>query len=241
MPIPRIIHQTARDFDSLPDAIKANFVRIKELNPGWDWRFYDDAAVLDYIGKHISEPFRQRCERLSPGYGAVLADLFRYLVIYREGGVYLDCKSSITRPLDSVLRPDDVYLLSQWANQPGERFDGWGMGPDLYRLPQGEFQQWHLVSIPGHPFLEEVLRQVQFNILHYHPGWFGVGTGGVLRLTGPICYSLAIAPMIHHYRHRFLDIETLGFVYTIYEGVREHQVREEHYSRRDTPIFTRSV
>ena len=37
----------------------------------------------------------------------MLADVFRYLAVYREGGVYLDVKSTVTCPLDEVLSPDD--------------------------------------------------------------------------------------------------------------------------------------
>ncbi len=38
-----------------------------------------------------------------PRYGVVLADIFRYLVIYNEGGVYLDIKSTVNRPLDEII------------------------------------------------------------------------------------------------------------------------------------------
>ena len=48
--IPRIIHQTARNLDSLPEEIRQNIEALKALNPGWEHRFYSDEAVREYIG-----------------------------------------------------------------------------------------------------------------------------------------------------------------------------------------------
>lgn len=240
MAIPRLIHQTARSFNELPDEIKSNFSKIKDLNPGWEWRFYDDNEVVDYIRRNLGKTYDHLYERLNKGYGVVMADIFRYLVIFNEGGVYLDAKSTMTWPLDRVLHPDVSYVLSQWAdNGPGEPFAGWGCTPDLHRIPKGELQQWHVIAEPGHPFLREVLRQVEFNIEHYHPRWFGIGELAVHRLTGPICYTLAIAPMLPFHPCHLVDIRSLGFFYSIYEHALQHRrdAGNAHYSQGTLPIL----
>ena len=240
MAIPRIIHQTARAYDELPAEIKANIERIKSLNPQWEHRFYEDADVLRYIERHSGPRMLRACRRINPRYGVMLADVFRYLAVYREGGVYLDVKSTVTRPLDEVLSPDDSYLLSQWRNRLGERYRGWGLYPDLERIIGGEFQQWHIIAVPKHPFLARVIQDVLFNMEHYHPGWFDVGAMGVLRVSGPICYSLAIAPMLSHYKHRIVDIEELGISYTIYDSTMHHRRPKAHYTHSREPIMLRA-
>jgi mannosyltransferase OCH1-like enzyme len=235
--IPRIIHQTARDYDDLPEEIRQNIQHVKSLNPGWEHRFYSDSDIFEYIERHFDRQILQASRRINPCYGVVLADLFRYLVSFREGGVYLDAKSSLTRPLDEVLLENDVYLLSQWDNRLGRPFHGWGHFPETSRIAGGEFQQWHIVAAPGHPFLHRVITEVLFNMQQYHPRWFGVGQEGVVRVSGPICYSLSIAPMLPLHQFRPVAIEELGFRYTIYDSIKQHIEFGKHYTRCDEPIM----
>lgn len=237
MNIPRVIHQTAPDFASLPDEISGNIAKTRELNPGWEYRFYSDEDVLRYIGRHFGEAVLRLCRRINPRYGVVLADLFRYMVVYREGGVYLDIKSSITGPLDQALAGDDAYLLSQWVNRLSESRGHWQNYPELLRVVGGEFQQWHVIARPEHPFLNRVIGEVLFNMENYHPKWHGRGKIGVLRVSGPICYTEAIAPMRARHPHRMVDIEELGFEYSIYDLYLEHMRSEDHYSRCREPIM----
>jgi len=237
MAIPKIIHQTARELASLAPEEKQNIENLKALNPGWEHRFYSNADMLDYISTHYDPPVHQLCERIAQPYGVVLADLFRYLVIHREGGVYLDIKSTVKRPLDEVLKPDDRFLLGQWDNRMGKPHVNMGAFAELERISGGEFQTWHIVATPNHPFLRKVIQDVLFNMEHYNTKWFGVGWKGVLRLSGPICYSLAIAPMLARYRHRFIDPAEAGFEYSIYQPFGKHWSRPDHYSRQTAPII----
>ena len=238
MAIPRILHQTAPSLEGLPAEIRRNVERIRAANPGWEYRFYDDAHVLACIDQHLGPRIVDLCRRLHPRYRVVTADLVRYLAVYHEGGVYLDCKSFLARPLDDVLRPDDSYVISQWQNQAGAPAEGWGLHRDLIRIPGGEFQQWHVIASARHPFLAHVIEQVVFNLEHYNPAWYGVGLHGVLRVSGPICYSLSIAPMLALHRYRLVDIERLGFHYTIYDRITQHQDPQQHYSTCREPLLT---
>ena len=105
-------------------------------------------------------------ERINRIYGVARTDFFRYLLMYWQGGVYLDIKSTATRPLDEVLTSSD-YHLSQWRNGPGERYEGWGSYPDIGMT--SEFQQWHIVAPPKYPFLKAVITKVMRNIDYYQP------------------------------------------------------------------------
>jgi mannosyltransferase OCH1-like enzyme len=46
--IPKIIHQTFYD-RVLPFDVQKNVERLKELNSGWEYRFYDDDDIKDFI------------------------------------------------------------------------------------------------------------------------------------------------------------------------------------------------
>jgi hypothetical protein len=231
--LPRLIHQT---FPSgpLPPEIRDNMEALKAMNPTWRHTLYDDAAIEDFIGKSYGERVLRSYRMIDPLYGAARADLFRYLLLYKVGGLYLDSKSSASRPLDSVLRPDDRYLIAQWPNGiPGDRLEFAGIHHDLRHVPRGEFQQWFVCAAPGHPFLKAVLENVLRNLDVYSPPLHGIGKFAVLRVTGPIAYTLAIAPLLDKHPHRRVESDReLGFQYTIYQGDMERHVSlfKSHYS-----------
>jgi len=132
--IPKLVHQTCRDASALRPELKASIEALKRLNPGWTHCLYDDAQVWAYLKQHLDADSFALARRIElPGYGAALADLFRYVLCFNEGGVYLDIKSTATRALDEVLKPDDAYLISQWRNRArGES----RLGTDLRRAAQ---------------------------------------------------------------------------------------------------------
>ncbi len=209
--IPKTIHQTYSHVSKLPPALADNIAGIKALNPGWTHILYNDVDIESFILQNYGDRILQYYHRIDAIYGAARADLFRYLLMYKKGGVYLDVKSSIVRPLDETLLESDRYLLSQWHNGKGEQHANWGLHRDLHGIIEGgEFQQWFIACVPGHPFLKAVIENVLSNIDRYNPELHGVGKPGVLRVTGPIAYTLAIVPLLDSYPHRRIDSERSG-------------------------------
>jgi len=233
--IPRIIHQTFYDRKLTPQ-LQENVDRLRALNPGWEYRFYDDADVAAFIKGNYPALVWEYFERIDPRYGAARADLFRYLLLYKVGGVYLDIKSSATRPLDEVIRPDDRFLLSKWHRADGQ-YEVREGHYDIRHLDGGEYQQWHVVGAPGHPFLKAVIETTLANIDLYDPYLHQTGKRGVLRLTGPITYSLAIDPIMARHPHRVVDSRNeLGFEYNVYPNQSHQNVFKSHYSMQTAPI-----
>ena len=148
--IPRILHHTHSRAD-LPAPIMRNIAHIRALNPGWTHRFYDDDDRADYIAREYGEEVLDYYLRINKEYGAARADLFRYLALYKQGGIYMDVKSGASRPFDEVLKPYYSYLLSHWRNGADTPFKNWGVHPELKDMTRGEFQQWFIVTVPGHP------------------------------------------------------------------------------------------
>lgn len=234
--VPRLIHQTFHT-RALPAELADAVGAIRRGNPGWEHRFYDEGDMRAFIAAEYGEGGLAYYDAINPKYRAARADLFRYLAVYRCGGVYLDIKSLPTRPLSEVIRPDDRYLISQWNNRPGEAYPDWGLHPELSRLPRGEFQQWYIAAAAGHPFLRAVIARVIRNLRTYNPALHGVGQLGVLRVTGPIAYTLAIHPVLERHPHRVVDSQAdLGFEYSIYGKEGHKQAFGAHYSELDEPI-----
>ena len=215
MAIPKLLHQTLKSASQVHPILQENIDHLRSLNPTWEYRLYDDADIRKFISAHYSTNVLRYYEQLNPIYGPARADFFRYLLMYTFGGVYLDIKSTLSRPLDDVIAGDE-YLLSHWNNKSGQRYQGWGLHAGLGA--DGELQQWHLVAPPEHPFLKAAILAVMWNIDNYHPYLHGTGKMGVLRVTGPIAYTLAIRPIQDSHPHQLVDIEALGFVYSVTGG-----------------------
>jgi len=237
--IPRILWQTC-PAHMLVGPLRDNVEAMAAANPGWDHRVVDDSAIEALIERDYGVAMLRCYRRISPEYGAARADLFRYLALYRHGGVYLDVKSRFVRPIDEVIRVDDRYLLSRWRNGPGTPHEGWGLHPELADVPGGEFQQWHIACVPGHPFLRAVIERVIAGIATYSIRHTGVGWWGVLRMTGPIVYTRAILPLLDRYPHRLVaDERALSLEYSVLDRSSHQGLFKRHYIANTSPVARR--
>lgn len=234
--IPRIIHQTFYE-RNLSERLQENVDHLRAMNPGWEYRFYDDDDVASFIKGNYPAWVWGYFERIDPRYGAARADFFRYLLMYKVGGLYLDIKSTVTRPLDEGLKPDDRFILSQWYLPNGEFEHDDGFIYDLRHIPGGEFQQWHILCAPGHPFMKAVLEAVMANMDAYDPYLHQTGKRGVLRVTGPIAYTLAIRRIMEQHPHRNINgRKEIGLEYNVYGEMQHMNVFKGHYSRQTASI-----
>ena len=236
--IAKVIHQTYHS-KIVPLEIQENIQHLKTLNPGWELKLYDDVDILNYIKFHYPE-IVDIYNKINPTYGAAKADFFRYLVVYNEGGVYLDIKSSMSKPLNDILNSEDKYLLCHWQNGPDDFHPNIGFH-DCIANPFGEFQQWHVVATKGHPFLKAVIENVCNNIQNYNPFIHDSGGWSVVNLTGPIAYSLAIEPIIDLYPHRLeRDNAKFSFIYSIFESkgiaLGHHKILKKHYTQSNESL-----
>jgi mannosyltransferase OCH1-like enzyme len=167
---------------------------------------------------------------INPKYGAARADFFRYLLMYREGGVYLDIKSGAKFPFNNIIFPDDEYILCHWE-LPAQT--------EILLNQYGEYQQWHIICKPSHPFLGAVIKSVMENIKTYRIS-DGIGKPGVLKVTGPIVYTEAIMPIVDNYKHRLItNNNIIGLIYNNLSGNLNHENRfaKPHYSKIKEPII----
>jgi mannosyltransferase OCH1-like enzyme len=232
--IPKQIHQTFFKRSGLHPKIEENIASLVANNPGWTHNFYTDDDCVEFIKQHYGQEMLDTYTLINPSYGAARSDLFRYLLIYAVGGVYLDIKSSVNIPLDK-LTANQQYILAHWADVPTGMFDG--------NAPEhGEFQQWHVIAAAKHPFLGAVIERVVRNI-HDPANRELSGKLGVIRLTGPVPYTLAIMPILKKYPHTVFRTDNhAGLVYTVMPGNDGHMFLYNnkdnvHYSRFSHPII----
>lgn len=143
--IPMKIHQswfepvTTIDYPNLSRI--SNSWKIYERD-GWSYNFYTDDQAASFISQHFSSEVLDAFDSLLPG--AYKADLFRYCVLFIEGGIWADIDTLLTTNLN-VLIPDDVGFLVP--------LDFW----------RGLLWNGLVAAAPGHPFLAKAIeRSVNF-------------------------------------------------------------------------------
>ena len=98
--IPRVIHRVWVGRKRRPPEFEAYWDRWGELNPGWTRLTWDDWRL-----KHIALPPEFHQVRTLAG----KADVARYAILAREGGVYVDCDEEPLRPLDELPEHRDAW------------------------------------------------------------------------------------------------------------------------------------
>lgn len=213
MGIPKLIHQTLSKKNLLTDQLINNIARLKSINPDYRHHFYTEEDRLNFIKHHYEEKYLKIYNLINPAYGAAKADFFRYLVIYKLGGVYLDIKSTITTPLEKIIKSDDKIILSNWQkknnNSNWEHID-FGI--------KHEWQMFYIISEPGHPYLKNVIEIVVNNILNYNPFINKTGKIGVLSTTGPIPFTHGVNADFSKGLHRVIDSASEGIVHSIFQS-----------------------
>mmetsp|Transcript_23149 Transcript_23149/g.57186 ORF Transcript_23149/g.57186 Transcript_23149/m.57186 type:complete len:356 (-) Transcript_23149:173-1240(-) len=130
--IPRIIHQTMEPptVDDLPIHMRRAVHKWKRLNPEYEHRYAGNESRAAYVRREGGR-FRGLVEAYDQALsGAARADLWRLLVLFVNGGVYVDVDVVALRPLREVVSESDQALSAVSYNPsqtvmlyaPGHRF-----------------------------------------------------------------------------------------------------------------------
>ena len=87
--VPLDIYQTWFSKD-LPPGMISCIIKLKKDNPQFKFHLFDDNDCKKFIKEHFGIKVYDVFENLIPG--AYKADLWRYCILYKNGGVYLDIK-----------------------------------------------------------------------------------------------------------------------------------------------------
>jgi mannosyltransferase OCH1-like enzyme len=87
--IPLNIYQTWHTKD-VPEKMSNTINLIKSLNPRFNYQLFDDNDCREFIKNNFENDVLYAFDSLIPG--AYKADLWRYCILYKNGGIYLDIK-----------------------------------------------------------------------------------------------------------------------------------------------------
>lgn len=247
--IPRVCHQTFST-KQLPDRVQQLVTLNRSRNPNIKFKLYDDADIDLYIRSHFS-PRVHRCYKIiNKNYGASRADFFRYCVLYREGGVYLDIKSEITKNLfEDVVQPSDTAVL----DIPRALEDFRSMHKNWV------WEQWLLIFAPKHDYLRRAIERICNEIEHhcstindtaFQTSVFESKSRHqnttdskeiVMRLTGPdgLANSINSSILANGVAHRCVNYKTFAKLLAIdrTEMYKPGEFEFHHYSKQTSPLL----
>ena len=125
--VPLVIYESWRSHE-VPKGMRDNIEALLKVNPEFDYYLYSDEDCAAFIADNYDTEVLDAFKSLKPG--AYKSDLWRYCILYKLGGVYLDIKSYSTVPLVSIL--DEVPTIYV------RDMDAYG-----YQMIAGDFQFGH--------------------------------------------------------------------------------------------------
>jgi mannosyltransferase OCH1-like enzyme len=81
---------------------------VIEKNPEYTYRYYNGSERRAFLAHHMSASVLAAYDKLIPL--AFKADLFRYSIVYVEGGCYMDISFIFLDHLRHSIRPNDTFV-----------------------------------------------------------------------------------------------------------------------------------
>ena len=196
--IPKIIYRTHYSKESIKPYEKV-LEHTKNILPNYETKIFYDKDCNEYIRKNFSSRIYKAFTSISNDYGPAKADFFRYLVIYKEGGIYLDIKSSPIKNIDHIINNlNGKMAISNWT-KTYLKYLPFSISNLRYwaaftQNPYGEYQNWYIISGKGNPLLGEIIKNMVTNIEigNKNKELYSHGKISVLCLTGPLMMTKVI-------------------------------------------------
>jgi mannosyltransferase OCH1-like enzyme len=161
--IPKIIYQTWFTKD-LPISVSKIIDNMMYINPEYKHILFDDSDMDTYISSNFGGKIYEAYRMLR--IGAAKADLWRYLILYKDGGIYLDIDSTINGDLNNLISENNKCVITR-ENNPNK------------------FVQWCLMFESKSDILKICIDKCVDNIINKKQN-------DILKLTGPDVFSDSI-------------------------------------------------
>jgi len=120
--IPKIIWQTHEwEYEDLPVNFKKASMTWRNLNPTWEYRYSSAPKRAEQI-----EAFSPELYKFYPYMDKVTqADIWRYVIVYENGGVYSDMDAMCSASLDSVIKeiPKGIDIFGPRVNDDNTMYN----------------------------------------------------------------------------------------------------------------------
>lgn len=234
--IPKVLYKTGFfKEEELPQNVKNLFKEIKENNPDISIKYFDDEKIEAFLKRHFNDQVINTYYKLKPG--AYKADLFRYCVLYVNGGVYGDLTQTYLKPIDKLVDFErDCLVLTKDLIYPPHNTNGLAIS--------------FMAAVKGLPIFKEAIDQIIQNVEN---NYYGETT---LDPTGPYLFRKCFQNYQGNYR---LELEVnrfnTNFIRSIRTGkkliinklpnhntaINKNKKTDYHYLWRDRKIYDNNL
>jgi len=141
--IPKIIHQTYKNRE-VPVIWHKYQDKVRKLHPNWEYRLWTDQDNLAFVKQEYPDLLDRYVGMALP---IMRADVIRYLIMDKIGGLYLDLDYEMIKPFDLTEHP----LVLPYSRTVDDGADCDMVGNCIF------------ASCPGHPFWKIVIEDIQKN------------------------------------------------------------------------------
>jgi len=205
--IPLNIFQTWHTKD-LPPKMKERVEELKNKNPEFKHYLFDDNDCREFIKENFNSDVLYAYDNLIPG--AYKADLWRYCVLYINGGIYMDIKLKCINGFRLIeLTKNNHYVKDRVAPL------------SIYNAL--------IVCQKGSPFLWKAIYRVVFNVQHKIYG------KSPLEPTGPVMLGKII--LRNNLRPNIDLVHHLGGGYILYKNRFVISTEYPEYNKERTKMY----
>lgn len=124
----KTIIQTYYDKSLIPERVYEN---IKTFAPEYKHVIFDDNECISFLEKHFPQNVANKFKNLE--LGCHKADLFRYCYLYINGGLYLDIKTVLIKPIREIFTNEN-FIYSVFSIGEGTIYQGIIFSPPKEKL-----------------------------------------------------------------------------------------------------------
>jgi len=140
--VPLVIYESWHSH-MIPKGMMDNIHNLIEMNPEFDYYLFSDEECAEFIKANFDKEVLDAFYMLKPG--AFKSDLWRYCVLYKNGGVYLDIKYYSTIPLIDIIDENQTVFVKD-SGAP--------------RTIDGCFYNGFLIAPPGNEVFKECISDI---------------------------------------------------------------------------------
>lgn len=177
---------------------------FRAINHDYSFVFFDDAQMLAYMkANYTSHPILDIFQSIRAT--AAKVDIWRYCILYKEGGIYCDIDSMLLLPLRILLKNDPGELIAFEGNKWHRDLNiGTYADPGVFRPipppsiyrkldhPHNCILNWLMCFEKGHPILKEVIDLIVLNFPFCKDNYAESISHAIIHATGPLILTQAV-------------------------------------------------
>jgi len=206
---------TCFDKDAIDISLLNNIEKIKKQNPSYNVVIYDNKSFDEYYKKKNKYDYENYYCKLNKNIGAMISDYMRYVLLYYEGGIYIDIKSNFKIPINNFI--DNQNIFFKWETKAMKEILNWCLIiPNAYSNIMKDMIDNIHNNINNYDFNKINIKNTRINVLEF--------TGP--RLLTKVCNKHNIIGIDWHQYLTRVSIKNYKKKYSIphYSQVHEHLI-----------------